>query len=447
MQNLIRELNLSVGGNPLSYRTDTDDLEILCSILIRQEYGCVGEDVREPKLIVDCGAYAGYSTAYFLTTYPSAHIIALEPDDRNLELCRLNLGPYAGRVNLIKAAIWPEAMKLALRKNELAGVQREWATVVGPPRGDEPAQTVGIDFATLLRESGFAEIDLVKLNVCGIEEQLFSQNCEAWLPHVKNIVIRPLNEELESTLLRALADYQFFLARGTGLFAFTRISAKAPPPKEKPSSTGTGNAIANGGFENLRVGPGRVVPGRWMCDSNDVAVDWQIAVCDPQFRVSLAVRTGLQHSGDTALYVGMNSDTPILPHSAPYAAIENNIALPVREGDDWHIRAFVKTADNGPSAKGVRGAYVFLRLSYEDGSFTDLRTEPLLEVTGEYVTVGGIVSVPVSARGGRIERATLWLYAWIENHEAVETSTAAYCGWEVFFDDVYCSKLSGLADS
>jgi hypothetical protein len=95
----------------------------------------------------------------------------------------------------------------------------------------------------------------------------------------------------------------------------------------------------------------------------------------------------------------------------------------------------------------VRGAYVFLRLSYEDGSFTDLRTEPLLEVTGEYVTVGGIVSVPVSARGGRIERATLWLYAWIENHEAVETSTAAYCGWEVFFDDVYCSKLSGLADS
>jgi FkbM family methyltransferase len=441
---LIQKLDhLSLGGNPVYYRTGTDDLELICSILVRQEYGCVGEDVGNAKLIVDCGAYAGYSTLYFLTKYENAHVIALEPDERNFELCRLNLEAYAGRVTLLKAAIWPKKTQLALRENELAGVRREWASVVGPPRGNETAQTQGIDFATLLQESGFTEIDLVKLNVNGIEELLFSENADAWLPHVKNIVIRPLNEELEKRLLESLEHYQFLLTRGTGLFAFTRLREEFAAPSVSELTTMSADAIANGGFEDLRVGPGRIVPGRWICEPHDVTRGWQIAVCDPQFRVSLAVRTGAQRNGHTALRVSLNTDVPVLPHSAPYAAIETTDAIKVSEGHDWLIGAFVKTRDDGLRAKGLRGAYLFMRLWYEDGSFADLRTQPVFDVTDEYVPVGGLVSIPISEQR-RLERATLWLYAWIENHEPIAVSTCDYSGWQVYFDDVSYSQGAAL---
>jgi FkbM family methyltransferase len=436
---LIHKLDLTVDGNPIFYRAGTDDLAIINSILIRQEFACVGEDVYDPKLIVDCGAYAGYSTLYFLSTYKNAHVVALEPDERNLELCRLNVQAYGARVSLIEGAIWPEPAKLALRKNRLAGMQREWATMVGVPQKGEPAPVLGVDFRTVLADSGLAEIDLVKLNVNGVEDELFSRHTESWMPLVRSILVRPLNEALESALLESLAAYRFFLSRGTGLFAFTRIGVKAAPVARPRADPGR-NAVTNGSFEDLRVGPGRVAPGRWMCEPNDVADGWVIAVCDPQFRISLAVRTGLQRSGHTALHIALNSDVPVLPDSAPYAAIENSAALTVSEGEHWSIRACVKSTDDGEAVEGARGAYVFLRVFYEDGTFADLRTEPVFKATGEYAEIGGTVTIPASP-GSPIVRASLWLYAWIENHGPERRSTDSYGGWKVLFDDVFCAKI------
>jgi FkbM family methyltransferase len=441
---LIQKLDLTVDGHPLFYRAGTDDLDILNSILIRQEFGCVGEDAGDPKLIIDCGAYAGYSTVYFLTAYKNAQVIALEPDERNLELCRLNLQPYGTRVHLMQAAIWPEPAKLALRHNQLAGMQREWATMVGMPHPGEAAPVAGVDFPTLLAQSGFAQIDIIKLNVNGIEDELFSRNSGAWLRHVKCILVRPLNEDLEETVLRSLARYQFFLARGTGLFAFTHIASEAPFPA-LPRSTSDGNAVTNGDFEDLHVGPGRVAPGRWMCEPNDVSDGWVIAVCGPQFRVSLAVRTGLQRSGQSALHVALRPDVPVLAGTGPYVAIENTAALTVSPGERWLIRAFVKSICDGPPNHDVRGAYAFLRLFHEDGTFTDLRTEPLFEASGEYAQIGGTMTIP--ACNSPITRVSLWLYAWIENGSPEERSTASYGAWKVLFDDVFCAKIREFVDA
>jgi FkbM family methyltransferase len=434
MQKLVRPLRLSLNGNPVYYRTGSDDLVVINDLLLREEFGCGAQDVQAPKLIVDCGAYAGYSTLYFLTKYKDAHVIAVEPDDRNLELCLLNLEPYANRVTLTHAAIWPESVGLTVRKGAHTGSSSEWATMVAPVENGAEPDVMGITLHDLLRDSGFAAIDLLKTNMPH-QYEIFSQNQNAWLPHVRNIVVRLHDQKDGDAFFSAMAASQFFLTRWPTALACTRIE---PAGTTKASPGGT--IPVNGGFEDMRVAAAQVVPGGWIRGSADPAAGWSTVVCDPQLRVSLAVRTGLQHSGGNALCVRANAGARIPPRSAPYAAIENETALPVSEGETWNVRAFVKTlAGAAPPDGMVRGAYIFLRLLYEADTYTDVPMRPIFDVTGEYVERAETLRIPKSPPGKRIERATLWLYVWLENSTAEEIAVENG-QWDVFFDDISCAR-------
>jgi FkbM family methyltransferase len=439
VQKIVRRFILSLDGNPIYYRTDSDDPEIIDTIFVRDEYGLLGEEVKEPKLIFDCGAYAGYSTLYFLARHKTAQIVALEPDPRNYEMCERNLAPYADRLTLIKAALWPETEKLALRENAFAGVKQEWATLVAPPGANESAPVAGLDFQSAMNRTTFDDADLLKMNCGGMEQPIFSRNSEAWLPRVKNIVVRLVDESSEDAFFNALSGFQYYLVRSPGVLAVTRIAPRAP--LGGGTLHNAGELLSNGSFEQTRVEPGHVLPGKWVFGSSDLALDWHKVVCDPQFRASVAVRTGLQHSGENALCVRLNDGFPILPRSSPYVAIENRKALAVSAGDRLAIHAFAKTEGGNAPKTLVRGAYIFLRVCFDDGSYSDLRTLPAFEPTGAYVEIGGVVEVPAVPRGRRIEKATLWLYVWIENHGLEELPASAYRGWTVFFDDVSCRKL------
>jgi len=436
---IVRKFPLSLDGRPIYVREGSPDRETIDWVLVQENYAFVEQDVPDPRLIVDCGAYAGYSTLYFLTAYPNARVIALEPDERNFELCRRNLLHYGDRVTLMHAAVWPEPAELVLRKGEL-GDRRQWGTAVRLPRPGEKTDVRGVDVPEILRASGFAVIDLLKLDIVTSEEVLFSRNHERWLPRVKNILLG-LNEKAgEDAFFGALSGFQFFLARRPSVVACTRM-APAVRTAGLDSPRQARNAVANGGFENLRVEAGRVDSTGWIAGSTDVAASWHVVVRDPQFHVDLAVRTGLQHSGENALHVKVKPAQPVLPHSSPYAAIENRHAVPVAAGERWRLAAFIKTAeDQPPPAGSTRGAYLFLRLRYTDDSYTDLRVEPLADVTNAYVEKEAIVTIPDPPRGASIARATIWLYAWIANPHDDELLTGA--NWDVMFDDVSCTQVA-----
>jgi len=51
----------------------------LPEIFVRQVYREAVRTGRDVKLIVDLGAYVGYSCIYFLQEYPRARFIAFEP--------------------------------------------------------------------------------------------------------------------------------------------------------------------------------------------------------------------------------------------------------------------------------------------------------------------------------------------------------------------------------
>lgn len=72
-------LRARTAGYPLYARDLSSDLEVFEQIFVKKEYWPLN-DIADPKVIIDCGAYVGYSAAYFLTRFPHARLIAIEPD-------------------------------------------------------------------------------------------------------------------------------------------------------------------------------------------------------------------------------------------------------------------------------------------------------------------------------------------------------------------------------
>src|SRR4051812_12644684 len=70
-------------------RHGTSDLMVFDQIFVERQYSCL-DHLHDPKLIIDCGANVGYSSAYFLSRFPKCALIAVEPDPGNFSMLAIN---------------------------------------------------------------------------------------------------------------------------------------------------------------------------------------------------------------------------------------------------------------------------------------------------------------------------------------------------------------------
>src|SRR5438270_7731151 len=68
--------------HPMSLRPGTEDVSTVLNNVVRQEYGQFAPD-RQPRWMIDAGAYIGDTCAYFLSRFDDLRVIALEPDPEN----------------------------------------------------------------------------------------------------------------------------------------------------------------------------------------------------------------------------------------------------------------------------------------------------------------------------------------------------------------------------
>jgi FkbM family methyltransferase len=207
------ELWPALAKYPLAMRVKTSDRQVLGQVFIEEEYGPVA--LSNPKMILDLGANVGYASAYFLSKYPGARVLALEPDPGNFKICERNLAPYGDRAKVLLGAVWPERSKLVLDYGSFRD-GGEWSTQVREPSaGDDLAQRREVeayDVPTLLEMPGTAEVDLAKIDIERSEVQLFSRNTSAWLPFVRNLCIELHDDECQRVFFEALKDYSYELS-------------------------------------------------------------------------------------------------------------------------------------------------------------------------------------------------------------------------------------------
>ncbi|PSB50048.1 hypothetical protein C7B67_15965 [filamentous cyanobacterium Phorm 6] len=159
---------------------------------------------------------------YFLNKYPNSQIIAVEPDEENFNILEKNLSGYKERALAIKSGIWSHktALKVCNEDKEKCSIQ-----VKECQEGEQP-DIYAIDIDSLLKQSNFKIIDLLKMDIEGSEAVVFSDNYEKWLTRVKNIVLELHGEECERVLLKALSMYDYELSKFGELTICKSISPK-----------------------------------------------------------------------------------------------------------------------------------------------------------------------------------------------------------------------------
>lgn len=197
--------------HPFDCRPQTSDAYVLNQIFVEREYRCL-DDVRGSGLILDCGANVGYSSAYLLTRYPEAKVVAVEPDPKNFTTLERNLAPYGGRARAIRAGVWSHSCGLTLAEAHRER-GKEWARQVRECRPGEPAAFHAVDVGSLLNESGYDRIFILKVDVEGAECEVFGPESAAWIDRVDNIVIELHGDEPGRIFHEAIEGRSFDVSR------------------------------------------------------------------------------------------------------------------------------------------------------------------------------------------------------------------------------------------
>jgi FkbM family methyltransferase len=195
--------------HPVAFRAGTSDGNVFSQIFLHREYRCL-DDVARADLVIDGGANVGYSSAYFLSRYPEARLIAIEPDPDNFAMLARNLAPYGDRCTLIQGALWSSSSGVVISPPP-PGQRREWAVTVRSAEADETATIPTVDVASLLRDAAVDRISILKVDIEGSEREVFApdSNARTWLERVDNLVIELHGPQCRQIFMDAIDGFGF----------------------------------------------------------------------------------------------------------------------------------------------------------------------------------------------------------------------------------------------
>lgn len=165
-------------------RAGTSDELVLEDVIFRQAYHA--DLPFAPRVILDAGANIGLSSIDFANRYPSARILALEPEPDNYALLVRNTRHYPS-ITAVHAALWNHDGEISVSspdlKNETSG---NWAFVTHEHH-QKGVRVRAVSMASLLEEFGVRTVDLVKMDIEGAEIEVFQ--AANWVHRIRALAI------------------------------------------------------------------------------------------------------------------------------------------------------------------------------------------------------------------------------------------------------------------
>lgn len=190
-ENTYFPLNIKFKGlrETIFLRTYKGDIEIFYEIFYKRIYS-LPSTKGDIKSIIDLGANIGLSALYFKALYPNAHIICVEPGKDNYAMLLKNVGVNKtnGRIMAVNAAIQGSDGMVSFEDGKMH--------FNGKVTQSGLKDTVATSMATLFHFYQIEKAQLVKIDIEGSEEEIFSANVD-WLETVDNIII-----EMHSEIIR-----------------------------------------------------------------------------------------------------------------------------------------------------------------------------------------------------------------------------------------------------
>ena len=171
-------------------RNNTTDVKAYRDIFEKKEYSFFVKE--EPKYIIDAGANIGLTSIYFTTKYKDAKIIAIEPEEKNYQLLKLNTKNYPNIITL-NAALWDTSGEISLF--DVDDTVGNWGFVVGTTASNLIRSTINIKHTTkaitigeIMHDFDIDSIDILKIDIEGSEKEVF-ESCENWIDKTKCIIV------------------------------------------------------------------------------------------------------------------------------------------------------------------------------------------------------------------------------------------------------------------
>lgn len=180
---------------PFFLRIPSSDVPTYEQVFINQEYDFQVE--TQPKVIIDAGANIGLASIYFANKYPSARIIAIEPELSNFTLLKKNVASYP-QVTPVQAALWHRNEEIELVDPGLG----KWGFMTETKGSSEilaasvchvvAAMTVD----KIMHDYELGKIDILKIDIEGAEREVFSDT-STWINDVSSVIIE-LHERMKT---------------------------------------------------------------------------------------------------------------------------------------------------------------------------------------------------------------------------------------------------------
>jgi FkbM family methyltransferase len=184
---------------------------------IYQRYNKIQAEGKRP-VIVDAGANIGAASLWFKKRYPGAVIVAIEPDQGNFDVLKMNVG-NDGQIIPLQAAIGSVAGFVEVKT---AGLGWTSQTV----RSNEGAAVMTMDEAFRSVKGGAPF--MAKIDIEGFESDLFASNT-GWLDDTYVVFIEPHDwmmpgKMTSRTFQRAMGSHDFEIFPAGEILTYVRSS-------------------------------------------------------------------------------------------------------------------------------------------------------------------------------------------------------------------------------
>lgn len=186
--------------HPFAFIVDEENRKVVLGNIIMQEL-LAGPLPDDAQFIVDAGGYIGDSGAMFLSRYPQAQCLVLEPGLSHAWAER-NLAAYGPRAVLRKAALMGATGSYQMHEADTG------SRVIAAADGTLEVMTM----SEILALSPSGRIDILKIDIEGAEAELFKGPCD-WLQSVGCISIELHGEAAKVEIPKALLAAGFRLSR------------------------------------------------------------------------------------------------------------------------------------------------------------------------------------------------------------------------------------------
>jgi FkbM family methyltransferase len=211
--------------HPVYLRAGTSDVATFFQVFHDLEY-----ELDEPspvRNIIDAGANIGLSAIFFAWRYPSATVIAMEPEASNFEVLQKNAAPYP-RIVPLQSALWSSNATLDVTDPG----QGKWGYQVVERANARQAVVQRVNALTVdavMERAGFDHVDILKLDIEGAEKEVLDAS-SGWIDKV-GLIAAELHDRFKPGCSRSFYNatngFDMEWRRGEHVFVCRRTSGTA----------------------------------------------------------------------------------------------------------------------------------------------------------------------------------------------------------------------------